>query len=160
MEVSANTDGHRFATLQDRLADAITVYCGSMTFVYIHALLFAVWIGTQGFGHDAFPSNFLTMVVSLEAIFLSTFVLISQNRQQAAADAQARVMRDALMKTLQDVVADEKLDQKNEAMIQQLLREIDVERFQPLFDRQDQIAPRLAHIEESLARGGSYNESS
>ena len=57
-----------------------------MRFVYIHAALFALWIATKGFGNDHFPFNFLTMAVSLEAIFLSTFILISQNRQQAIAD--------------------------------------------------------------------------
>lgn len=76
-------------TLEDRLADVITQFSGSMTFVYLHAAVFAVWILTQGFGVDAFPFNFLTMAVSLEAIFLSTFVMISQNRQAALQSAQA-----------------------------------------------------------------------
>jgi uncharacterized membrane protein len=79
---------------QDRLADAITAFSGSMAFVYIHAVIFAVWIALNT-GHlgvkvfDPFPFNLLTMVVSLEAIFLSTFVLVSQNRMSAQADKRA-----------------------------------------------------------------------
>jgi uncharacterized membrane protein len=71
--------------LQSRLADAITSISGRMIFAYIHILWFAGWIllNTGRFGvqvFDPFPYGLLTMVVSLEAIFLSTFVLISQNR--------------------------------------------------------------------------------
>ncbi|ADP80686.1 DUF1003 domain-containing protein [Pseudofrankia inefficax] len=71
---------------QERLSDVITEFAGSMTFVYVHAVWFAGWIlmneGCFGRGlvFDRFPYGLLTMVVSLEAIFLSTFVLISQNR--------------------------------------------------------------------------------
>jgi len=67
----------------DRLAAAIAHFCGSMTFVWIHVALFAAWIGYNvlpGFEHfDPYPFTFLTLIVSLEAIFLSTFILISQN---------------------------------------------------------------------------------
>src|SRR5512133_446620 len=67
----------------DRVAAAIARFCGSMTFVWIHVVLFAAWIGYntvpwfQPF--DPYPFTFLTLIVSLEAIFLSTFILISQN---------------------------------------------------------------------------------
>ncbi len=72
-------------SLQDRLADAITAFSGRMIFAYIHIVWFGVWIllNTGWFGlraFDPFPYGLLTMIVSLEAIFLSTFVLISQNR--------------------------------------------------------------------------------
>lgn len=71
--------------LQDRLADAITTFSGRMIFVYIHIVWFGIWVllNTGWFGlraFDPFPYGLLTMIVSLEAIFLSTFVLISQNR--------------------------------------------------------------------------------
>ena len=71
--------------LQSRLADAITSFSGRMLFAYVHIFWFALWIllNTGRFGvhpFDPFPYGLLTMVVSLEAIFLSTFVLISQNR--------------------------------------------------------------------------------
>jgi uncharacterized membrane protein len=63
---------------QNRVADAITAFAGSMTFVYIHVVWFVLWIGLQV---EDYPFGLLTMIVSLEAIFLSTFVLITQNRQ-------------------------------------------------------------------------------
>jgi len=80
---------------QDRVADAITRFAGSMSFVYLHVGWFAVWIvlnaGLVGSAlvFDDFPFGLLTMVVSLEAIFLSTFVMISQNREAARADVRA-----------------------------------------------------------------------
>jgi uncharacterized membrane protein len=80
---------HRHDDMQLRIADRITAFAGSMPFVYIHAVLFAVWCGTGLFGADPFPFNFLTLVVSLEAIFLSTFVMIGQNRQAEFAQAKA-----------------------------------------------------------------------
>ena len=77
---------------QDKLADAITAFSGSMVFFYLHVVWFGVWVlinlgffaGIKAF--DPFPFGLLTMVVSLEAIFLSTFVLISQNRQSVNDD--------------------------------------------------------------------------
>ena len=71
--------------LQARIADVITSFSGRMIFAYVHIVWFGIWIllNTGWFGvraFDPFPYGLLTMVVSLEAIFLSTFVLISQNR--------------------------------------------------------------------------------
>jgi uncharacterized membrane protein len=71
--------------LQNRVADRITAFSGSMLFVYVHVIWFSCWIG---FGVEKYPYGLLTMIVSLEAIFLSTFVLISQNR----ADAKRQVI--------------------------------------------------------------------
>jgi uncharacterized membrane protein len=79
----------RAQDLQLRVADAITTFAGSMTFIYIHAVLFAIWCGSGLFGSDKFPFPLLTMGVSLEAIFLSTFVMIGQNRQAKVAEAKA-----------------------------------------------------------------------
>jgi uncharacterized membrane protein len=75
----------RAADIQLRIADAITSFAGSMMFVYIHAVLFAVWM----FFIEANPWPKLTLIVSLEAIFLSTFVMIGQNRQSAFQQAKA-----------------------------------------------------------------------
>lgn len=75
----------RTQDLQARLADAITSFCGSMTFVYLHALIFAVWMLFV----ESNPWPQLTLVVSLEAIFLSTFVLIGQNQQASFQQAKA-----------------------------------------------------------------------
>jgi uncharacterized membrane protein len=78
----------RHKNLQVRLADAITAFAGSMKFVYIHAIVFAVWM--IFLEKDPWPK--LTLVVSLEAIFLSTFVMIGQNR--AAAFQQVKANHD------------------------------------------------------------------
>src|SRR5882724_34663 len=75
----------RVADVQLRIADRITSFAGSMRFVYIHAVVFAVWMVV--FEKSPWPT--LTLVVSLEAIFLSTFVMIGQNRQAAFAEAKA-----------------------------------------------------------------------
>jgi uncharacterized membrane protein len=80
--------------LQGRIADTITSFSGRMIFAYVHIIWFGIWIliNTGRFGvrvFDPFPYGLLTMVVSLEAIFLSTFVLISQNRQGAETERRA-----------------------------------------------------------------------
>jgi uncharacterized membrane protein len=75
----------RAAQLQLRLADAITKFAGSMAFVYLHVLVFAVWMLFV----ESSPWPTLTLVVSLEAIFLSTFVMIGQNRQASFQQAKA-----------------------------------------------------------------------
>jgi uncharacterized membrane protein len=72
----------------DRFADTITRFVGSMYFVYLHVAWFTVWIIANSavapatWRIDPYPFTFLTFIVSLEAIFLSTFILISQNHQQ------------------------------------------------------------------------------
>lgn len=73
-------------TIAQRIADAISAAAGSWTFLILHALWFAGWIY---FEIEAFPYGLLTMIVSLEAIFLSTFILISQNRAGERDRAQA-----------------------------------------------------------------------
>ena len=76
---------NRAASLQLRIADVITAFAGSMPFVYIHAVGFAVWMVFVE--PDPWPK--LTLIVSLEAIFLSAFVMIGQNRQAAFQQAKA-----------------------------------------------------------------------
>ena len=76
-----------------------------MAFVYIHVLWFTIWIG---FGVENYPFGLLTMIVSLEAIFLSTFVMISQNR----ADAKRQVLADHQWKIVQEE------DQQNEELLE------------------------------------------
>jgi uncharacterized membrane protein len=75
----------RAADLQLRVADAITAFAGSMYFVYLHAVAFTAWMFLLE--QDPWPK--LTLIVSLEAIFLSTFVMIGQNRQAAFQRAKA-----------------------------------------------------------------------
>ena len=84
----------RAADVQLRIADAITKFAGSMLFVYIHAVGFLIWMVFV----ESSPWPTLTLIVSLEAIFLSTFVMISQNRaaakQQAIADQEWRTVQE------------------------------------------------------------------
>ena len=75
----------RAADLQLRVPDVITAFAGSMPFVYIHAALFGIWM----LFIESNPWPKLTLIVSLEAIFLSTFVMIGQNRQSAFQQAKA-----------------------------------------------------------------------
>lgn len=82
------------ASWQEQAADAIARFTGSMTFVYLHLIVFGVWITVNLHwipGIPAWDESFvvLAMVASVEAIFLSTFVLITQNRMAAAADKRA-----------------------------------------------------------------------
>jgi len=80
---------------QDRVADWMTGFSGSMTFVYLHVVWFGVWIAVnlgwlgERWRFDPYPFGLLTLIVSLEAIFLSTFVLLSENRQADVADQRA-----------------------------------------------------------------------
>ncbi len=94
----------RLQHVQSRVADAITTFAGSMTFVYVHMVWFFIWIV---FRVEKYPFGLLTMIVSLEAIFLSTFVMISQNR----ADARRQVLADAQWQTVQTE------EQQNEKII-------------------------------------------
>src|SRR5690242_12829632 len=83
--------------VQDNVSDAITAFAGSLQFVYLHIGWFGLWVlanvGVFGAGakFDKYPFGLLTLVVSLEAIFLSTFVMISQNRQSARADVRSEL---------------------------------------------------------------------
>ena len=87
----------RLRGAQDRVSDAITSFAGSMRFVYLHTVWFVIWIainaGLIGSAviFDRFPFGLLTLIVSLEAIFLSTFVMISQNREAARADIRSEL---------------------------------------------------------------------
>jgi uncharacterized membrane protein len=92
--IARRQDEERTRRGQDRLADRVTRFTGSMRFVYIHLVLFGAWIVVNlGWvpGVPRFDASFtvLAMAASVEAIFLSTFVLISQNRMQAQADKRA-----------------------------------------------------------------------
>jgi uncharacterized membrane protein len=92
--IHLRTKAARERSLQDRIADIITSFSGHMIFVYVHIVWFGIWIllNTGRFGvraFDLFPYRLLTMVVSLEAIFLATFVLISQNRLSEETERRA-----------------------------------------------------------------------
>jgi|SRR5262249_5929494 len=101
----------RAESVQNRIADQITDFAGSMWFVYIHIIWFSCWIGL---GVEKYPFGLLTMIVSLEAIFLSTFVMISQNR----ADAKRQVVADLQWRTVkeEDTQNQELLDLSNQIL--------------------------------------------
>jgi uncharacterized membrane protein len=131
--------------VQNRVADKITTFAGSMTFVYLHIVWFASWIG---FGVEKYPFGLLTMIVSLEAIFLSTFVMISQNR----ADAKRQVIADQEWKTVQAedqqnrqlIELSKQQDQENKELIElskQILALTQEVRSYAARDRQDATAP-------------------
>jgi len=94
----------RAESVQNRIADRITAFAGSMAFVYLHIVWFGSWIV---FGVEHYPYGLLTMIVSLEAIFLSTFVMISQNR----ADAKRQVVADQQWETVKEE------DKQNEELL-------------------------------------------
>ncbi len=94
----------RRQSFENRIADQITRFAGSMQFVYLHVIWFAAWIG---FRVEHYPFGLLTMIVSLEAIFLSTFVMISQNR----ADEKRQVLADHQWQTVQEE------EQQNEQLL-------------------------------------------
>ena len=96
----------RASNVQSRIADGVTAFAGSMAFVYVHIVWFAIWVGVP---LEKYPFGLLTMIVSLEAIFLSTFVMISQNR----ADARRQVFAD------QQYTMIEEEKKQNELMIEQ-----------------------------------------
>ena len=85
----------KIQSIQDIAANKITAFSGSMLFVYIHALIFTVWIIVNLIqdkkGFDPFPFGLLTLIVSLEAIFLSTFVMLSQNIEAKQADLRSQL---------------------------------------------------------------------
>src|SRR4029450_334240 len=91
-------------SVNNRVADLITAFAGSMLFVYLHLLWFGCWIG---FSVEGYPDGLLTIVWSPEAIFLSTFVMISQNR----ADAKRQVLADQQWQTVKEE------DQQNDELL-------------------------------------------
>jgi uncharacterized membrane protein len=82
-------------TLSDQIAAGISRFCGSMIFVWVHAVIFAAWILLNTVllpkPFDPYPFTFLTLVVSLEAIFLSTFIMIAENRQERISERRGQL---------------------------------------------------------------------
>lgn len=123
---NANEELKKLRTFEDKLADKITAFAGSMRFVYFHIAWFGAWIaaGMGAFGDkyafDTFPFGLLTMIVSLEAIFLATFVMISQNRQARLTeirseldyrtDSRAEKEIDVLIRMLERMAKDQNVD--------------------------------------------------
>ena len=99
----------KFRDTETKIADKITRFAGSMAFVYLHIVWFAIWIIFSKTIGDPFPFGLLTMIVSLEAIFLATFIMVSQNRQAEIAE-----MRDKEDEAEQDEIEEDIEDIKEE----------------------------------------------
>jgi len=132
-------------TLSDRIAEFVAKFCGSITFVWIHAVLFAAWIlwnALPGLAHfDPYPFTFLTLCVSLEAIFLSSFILIAQNYEMRVSERRSQL----------DLQINLLSEQENTKMLQLLDR---MAQKMGLYEQED---PEIAALEqatrpETLAR--------
>ena len=127
----------RALDVQNRVADKITSFSGSMTFVYVHIVWFGLWIAL---GVEKYPFGLLTMIVSLEAIFLSTFVLISQNR----ADAKRQVIADQEWKTVQ--IEDKQNEQLLDLTMQILRLTKEVRSHTEMYQRRDEQNRELVEL--------------
>jgi uncharacterized membrane protein len=141
MALNANREIRRLKQAEDAWADSITAFAGSMRFVRLHITWFALWIavnvGLLGITRefDPYPFGLLTLVVSLEAIFLSTFVLITQNRQAEASEIRsdldyrtnviAERENDVIMRVLQRIA------EQNGIVVDDLIAEVAELRQQP-----------------------------
>lgn len=126
MAFNANVEVKKFLSAGDKVSSRITTFAGSIYFVLLNALWFSIWLltNTGTFGEDRkfdeFPFGFLTLAVSLEAIFLSIFVLISQNRQAKLAeirseldyrtDLQSEVEVEVIVSILQRLAKNQNID--------------------------------------------------
>ena len=149
--LDAATKSQRSRT--DRVADMIAAFCGSMAFVYVHLVWFAVWIVInlsvmpKALRFDPFPYQFLTLAVSLEAIFLSTFILISQNRQSRLSDRRNHL-------DLQINLLAEQENSKMLLMLQSIMQKLDIDDTDPeveIFEtatRPDELARQIEEIIE------------
>jgi uncharacterized membrane protein len=144
----------------DRIIDAIAGFAGSLTFVYVHILWFALWMAfnlcsNRRLHFDPFPFSLLTLVVSLEAIFLSTFILISQNREQQIADRRNHLDLQINMLTEQE-------NTKMLEMLHSIQRRLGIEDKDPVVQalkeatRPEKVAEEIRrHVEGSEAADGS-----
>ncbi len=141
-------------TVTDKIADKITAFSGSNLFVILHLVWFGLWILINS-GRitgmkivDPFPFNFLTMTVSLEAIFLSTFVLISQNKQAKLADKRAKIdlqvnmiaerENTKLLNLILDIQEYLGMHKKRDPEIKELRRKTDIAKLASELDRAEQ----------------------
>ena len=123
---NVNEEVEATRTAVERVADAIAAFSGSIPFLVLHAIWFVLWVGWNTLrpgGFDPYPFGLLTMIVSLEAIFLSVFVLLSQNRQAAKDRVRADIEYDVNVKAEMEVATlHAKLDRLNEEIVERLRR--------------------------------------
>jgi len=135
----------------DRIAAYISRFCGSMTFVWVHVVFFTAWIILNAVmlphPFDPYPFTFLTLVVSLEAIFLSTFIMIAENRQERISDRRSQLdlqinilAEQESTKTLQILSAIAQklsIDTSSDSTIGALEKAVEPERLAKQIDQQD-----------------------
>ena len=152
--LDARRKQEREATADQRLADVITRFTGSMPFVYLHAVMVGLWflvnlglVGVKPF--DPYPFVMLAMIASVEAIFLSTFVLISQNRANRLADRRAEL-------NLQINLLSEHEVTRLIRLVDAIANRLDVPR-EDLEDLKQDVQPQavLGEIERSEREGGT-----
>src|SRR3982750_424974 len=111
-------EAKRAQNVQSRIADAVTAFAGSMLFVYVHIVWFAIWVLLPV---EKYPFGLLTMIVSLEAIFLSTFVMISQNRadarRQVFADNQYEMIKEEQKQNLELLEQGKRIEQLTQSVL-------------------------------------------
>jgi uncharacterized membrane protein len=134
-------------TVAERMAEQVAIFTGSLLFVSLHVAWFAVWIvaNTPRFGFrpfDPFPYTLLTMIVSLEAIFLSAFILISENRQARLADRRARVNLQV------DVIAEREVTKLME-LVMDIHQHLGIPRHEDLELKNMQKATNIEHLTEA-----------
>ena len=119
---SLESTAHTKRSFAECVSDAITRFCGRMAFIYVHVVWFSGWVAWNLFPHtppalrfDPFPCQFLTLMVSLEGIFLTTFILISQNRQSQTSERRNQM-------DLQINLLSEQENSKMLAMLEALLQ--------------------------------------
>jgi uncharacterized membrane protein len=126
---NVNEEVESTRTAVERVADAIAAFSGSIPFLVLHTIWFVLWVGwntLRPHGFDPYPFGLLTMIVSLEAIFLSVFVLLSQNRQAAKDRVRSDVEYDVNVKAEMEVTAlHAKMDRLHEEIVQRLRRELE-----------------------------------
>ena len=123
---NVNEEVEATRTTVERVADAIAAFSGSIPFLALHTLWFVLWVGwntLRPHGFDPYPFGLLTMIVSLEAIFLSVFVLLSQSRQAAKDRVRSDIEYDVNVKAEMEVTAlHVKMDRLHEEIVQRLRR--------------------------------------
>ena len=141
-------------TTSDRLATIIANFCGSMKFVWVHVMWFSAWIVVNlipGVRHvDPFPFTFLTLVVSLEAIFLSTFILISQNHDTRISERRNNL---DLQINLLSEQENTKMLMMLRAIARQVGAEIEHDEEMAVLAQDTELETVIEHIKQNEAQG-------
>ena len=129
-----NKEFDRITSLHLKFADTVTEFVGNMSFLYLHIIWFGAWIGINigwiypGREFDPYPFGLLTMIVSLEAIFLTTLVMVSQNVQAKRSELRAELDYQVNLKAEKEVVAIHEELRENNDMTQRLIEMVETKK--------------------------------